>query len=76
MQPAQTQLVLLLVSVKKDLLVMVLHVLISTSVNLAIILVHRLVVNVSINLVVLDVDVLLALLVMDGSAMVRKSKNL
>ena len=39
--------------------------------NLVIIHVHHLVANVSINLVVLDVDVLLASLVMDGSAMVR-----
>ena len=73
MPPARTQSVPLLVNVKKDLLVMVLHVLISMSVNLAITLVHHLVANVSINLVVLDVDVLLALLVMDGNAMVRKS---
>ena len=50
---------------------MVLHVPISTNVNLVIIHVHHLVANVSINLVVLDVDVLLASLVMDGSAMVR-----
>ena len=71
MQHALTQLVLSLVNVKKDSSVMVLHVPISTNVNLVIIHVHHLVANVSINLVVLDVDVLLASLVMDGSAMVR-----
>ena len=61
------------VNVKKDSLVMVSLVPISTNVNLVIIHVHHLAVNVSINQVVLDVDVLLVSLVMDGSAMVRVS---
>lgn len=71
MQHVLTRLVLSLVNVKKDSLVMVSLVPISTNVNLVIIHVHHLAVNVSINQVVLDVDVLLVSLVMDGNAMVR-----
>ena len=75
MQHALTLLVVSLVNVKKDSSVMDSHVPILTNVNLVIIHVHHLVANASINPAVLDVDVLLGSLVMDGNAMVRILKK-